>query len=63
MNQKLMETKNKKLINASVGKLKSIARQRGLQGYSNLSKTELVQLIDGSLSKYRAIAKQHGFNE
>jgi hypothetical protein len=57
MSEKLTETKNKKLANASVGKLRSIAKQRGLKGYSKQNKNELIQLIDGSLSKYRAIAE------
>jgi hypothetical protein len=57
------ETKNKKLINASVSKLQSIAKQRGLTGFSKLDKNELVQLINGSLSTYRSRAEQHGLTD
>ena len=60
---KLRETRNEKLNNASLSKLQSIARQRGLKGYSKLNKNQLIQLIDGSLSTYRAIAKQHGLTD
>jgi len=63
MNTKWNETTNKKLTNASLTKLQSIAKQRGLKGYSKLDKNQLIQLINGSLSKYKAIAEQHGLTD
>ena len=63
MSHKWNKMKNKKLINASLSKLQSLAKQRGLKGYSNLDKNELLQLFDGSLSKYRAIAEQFGIKD
>ena len=63
MDKKWNETKNKKLINASLRKLQSIAKQRGLKEYKKLDKIELLQLLDGSLGKYRAIAEQHGLRD
>ena len=63
MSEKWNKTKNTKLYNASLSKLQSIAKQRGLKGYSKLDKNELIQLIDGSLSTYRSIAKKHGLLE
>ena len=55
---KLMEKKK-----LSLSKLQSIARRRGLKGYSKLERNELIQLINGSLSTYRAIAEQHGLTD
>jgi hypothetical protein len=63
MDKKWNETKNKKLINASLRKLQAIAKQRGLKEYKKLDKIELLQLLDGSLGKYRAIAEQHGLRD
>lgn len=63
MNTKWNETTNKKLTNASLNKLQLIAKQRGLKGYSELDKNQLIQLISGSLSKYKAIAEQHGLTD
>ena len=63
MNMKWNETTNKKLTNASLNKLQSIAKQRGLKGYSKLDKKQLIQLISGSLSKYKAIAERHGLTD
>ena len=52
-----------KMKKLSLSKLQSIARRRGLKGYSKLERNELVQLINGSLSTYRAIAEQHGLTD